>query len=204
MEPGDLPSEPARWPSVLGWFSISLGGLGILKNGCGAVSNLLMGGKGMSWMFGGGNSAQADAVEKAMAGLGPLKMGLGVLSLISIGVSVLLLIAGIQLIKRQKSAVPMHVAWSWIRIFVGILEVIASLMLNRAMTTAILESMPKGPNGPPPAMMSSIMLVSGVCGGIFGLVVVLAYPIVVLAVLSRPWAKAEIARWGGASPGTFA
>lgn len=201
IDAGELPHEPAKWPVVLGWFSIVLGGLGILKNACSAASNLVWGGAGMKMFMGGGNNPQAEAMEKAMTGMGPLIITMGVMSVVALGVSVLLLVAGIQLVKRQRSSVKLHVAWAWVRILVVLAEVGAGLVMNRAMTTAMLESMPKGPNAPPPGMMSTIMLMSGVCSAVFMLVLFLAYPITVLIVLSKPWAKAEIARWGTTADG---
>ncbi len=190
--------EPAKWPTVLGWFSIVLGGLGILKNGCGAFSNLVTGGAGMTSLFsGGGKSPQAAQIEQAMAGLGPWIMLIGGLNVISMFISVLLLVAGIQLVSRKRSSVGLHKAWSWVRIAMVVLETGAGLVVQSAMVSAVMSSLPQGSGGPPPAAVSTMIMVFTVAGTCFGVLLALAYPVVVLVVLSKRWAKEEVARWEG-------
>lgn len=186
---------PARWPSVLGWFSVVLGVLGIMKNACGAVANLGFGGN----LPIGQRAEQKQAIEDALSGMGVIVGSLGVLAIVSTGVSVLLLVAGLQLLKRRPGAVKLHRGWALIRLFVGLIELGLAYVQQAAVMKATIESMPTGQGGPPPAQMATCMNVMFSCGMGFGLLVLLAYPITVLVVLSRPWAKAEIAKWSGAA-----
>ncbi|MDP1663422.1 MAG: hypothetical protein Q8L55_16040 [Phycisphaerales bacterium] len=186
---------PARWPRVLGWFSVVIGVLGIIKNACGAVVNLGFGGN----MPIGQRAEQKQAIEDALSGMGVIVGSLGVLAIVSTGVSVLLLVAGVQLLKRRPGAVRLHRGWALVRLFVGLIEMGLAYVQQSAVMKATIESMPTGQGAPPPAQMATCMNVMLGCGMTIGLLLVLAYPVTVLAVLSRPWAKAEVAKWQGAA-----
>lgn len=200
--PGELGGlgERAKWPTVLGWFSIVLGALGILKNGCGAASNLVMGGAGMTAFMGGGSgpqAAQAEQMKQAMGGLSGWIMLTGALSLVSLFVSVLLLVAGISMLNRKVSSVGMHKAWAWVRIGMLIAETGVGLVLQTAMVNAMMTSMPQGGGGtPPPAGFSQMIMAFTVIGVCFSVLLGLAYPVTVLIVLGKRWAKEEVSRWG--------
>ncbi|MFT3687152.1 MAG: hypothetical protein QM783_19885 [Phycisphaerales bacterium] len=194
-----LPEEPARWPSVLGWFSISLGVLGILKNLCGAISNLAFGGKMFTGF--GQSPEQAAAVEKVMAGMGTTVMAMGALAVVSLFVSALLLIAGIQLLQRKPASAGMHMIWVAIRLVIGLAECAVLFVYQSAIMKAAIESMPQRPGGPPPSSMMGCMNVMTGCGVVVGVLWVIAYPVTVAIVLTRPWAKAEVARWRSAAAG---
>jgi hypothetical protein len=189
--------EPARWPSVLGWFSVVLGALGILKNGFSAVSNLAFGGKGMTGF--GQRPEVKEALEKTMAGMSGFIIATGLLAVIALLVSVWLLVAGVKLIKRRPEAAGLHKGWAAVRILIVILEGAAVWVYSTTTTRAVLETMPKGPNAPPPELMAKIMAFSTGCGMCFHFLIFLAYPVTVLIVLSRPWAKSEAERWRSGS-----
>lgn len=198
----DWDQTPAAWPRVLGTFSIVLGALGMVKNGLSCYSNIVMGGKGMP-MFG-TTPEQAEAVERSIAGMGGLVTVMGVVALLSFAVSAWLFAAGVLMTSRRVASVNQHKGWAMTRMLFVLVEGGLGFVFSRAMATAMLSSMPKGNGGPSPQFMETCMTVGMALGVLMNLAIGLAYPIVVLSVLGRPWAKEEIARWGRSGGSDFA
>ncbi|MDP1663423.1 MAG: hypothetical protein Q8L55_16045 [Phycisphaerales bacterium] len=186
---GPLGVQRAAWPTVVGVISVVLGSLGILKNACGGVSSFAQG-------FGGMNLG-----PPALGGQYSLWMVItGVLSLVSLAVSGWLLWAGVQLLKRRKKSVALHRGWAWTRIGVALLEAAAGAAAQSAVMSGAMAAgggAGGAGGGGAPAGMDAMLIAVAIVTIALPLIIALTYPVVVLALLSRPWAKLEVERWSG-------
>lgn len=167
-----------------------LGSLGVCKNACSGIAGLAQG------IAGAGGMSSPLGFGYAGGGFWPLAAA--VLSLVSLGVSVWLLVAGIKLLKRKNDGVRLHRGWAWARIAVALLEAGVAMVIQAVTVSSMMRSIAAGggAGGPPPGMGSFVMGF-GFLWLFVALAFALTYPIVVLRVLSRPWAKQEIGRWSG-------
>lgn len=184
--PGALGSSAAAWPTVLGVISIVLGSLGALKNACGVVAGLAQG------------IALMGYSSRVYPSGGGWTFVTAVLNLVSLGVSVWLLVAGIRLLKRKVVSVRLHKGWAWTRIAVALVEAAVGGIVQAITVSSMMQSMgASGGAGAPPPGMAPAVMGFGFLILIVTLLFSLTYPIVVLGVLSRPWAQQEIGRWSG-------
>jgi hypothetical protein len=103
-------AAPKAWPKVIGIFSIVLGSLGLICNGCGIAGNAInmaMGGAtGMSQMPGpdGKPMPMPDVLKP-----GPIDLAGGVVAFL---LGILLLVAGIMLVTRKPVARVLHIGYA--------------------------------------------------------------------------------------------
>lgn len=185
---GALGVERAAWPTVVGVISVVLGSLGILKNACGGMGNLAQ------WFGGGGTGPLAGFGQ-----LGGWMVLAGVLSLVSLAVSGWLLWAGVQLLKRRKKSVALHKGWAWTRIGLALLEAVSSAAVQSVWSSTAMGGGAAGGGGAggAPAGTDAMMIAIVIISVALPLTFALTYPVVVLALFSRPWAKLEVERWSG-------
>lgn len=116
----DDSEEMPSWPKVVGIISICWGALGLLCNGCGVASPVLM----------------TMIPENPQAGPMPdiMKPGMGQLVLSGIGLAfaVLLIIAGIATLQRQYAGRMLHLVWGAISILLTFVGVFVALSLIAA------------------------------------------------------------------------
>ncbi len=194
---GPLGVHRATWPTVVGVLSVVLGSLGILKNACGSVSGITQGVAG-----GGGLSPMGLGQYGAWAFVG------AAVSVLSLAVSAWLLWAGVLLLKRRRGSVAAHKGWAWARIGVALVEVLVSGVMQSVVFQGAWGSGGVGTGGTAGAGGAGGAATSGgtdtamligmlAVMAAFSLTLALAYPVVVLVVFSRPWAKDEVKRWSG-------
>ncbi|HYD01435.1 MAG TPA: hypothetical protein VEB22_09435 [Phycisphaerales bacterium] len=183
---------PAKWPGVIGTTSVVLGSLGILCNTCFASFGLLFQGMLETWMRslptqpGAPANRSPAAAADAMAVTRPWMMAQGLIALLSVALAAWLLVAGISMLKRKPASAGMHRAWAWSRLAVaavGLCVGLAQTFLTSERVASITAS------------TAQAEIAKGLAMTAVGTVIVAAYPVIVLAVLSRPWAKDEVARW---------
>ncbi|MEE2906292.1 MAG: hypothetical protein VX527_00520 [Planctomycetota bacterium] len=120
-------------------------------------------------------------------------------NVVSLGMSIWLLCAGVGLIRRKAWSVPSLVAWSWIRILVAIgwfIVVWLSLdgALNAMVTQMQAQSMKEGQEIPlSMEMMRTIVVITIVAMGL----ILIAWPVFLLFFLGRQHIRDEAAAWGG-------
>ncbi|HYD01439.1 MAG TPA: hypothetical protein VEB22_09455 [Phycisphaerales bacterium] len=196
--PAQLPvSEPA-WPKVLGIVSIVLGSLGAAYNACSAVGGLL-GGSMMSWLADMANSGARNAqsarqsaeMKQMLDAMQPWMIAAGVVAVVSLAVSVWLLVAGITLVKRRAAGFGMHKGWAWTRIAMGLVTAGVTVGMQKAQFGA-MNSLQAAGGGPPSAAIT-LMLVGQ---GLFAIALASAYPVVVLAMMTRRRVSLVLDRWG--------
>lgn len=109
--------EPAKWPTVVGVVSIVWGGLGLLCGVCGGVMMLMP-----SMMIGMVPEEQRAEVERQMAANAawPIEY---ILLAFSVLLTVLLLVAGIMLVKRNPGARPMFLAYGAAGVLLSLCQV---------------------------------------------------------------------------------
>jgi hypothetical protein len=194
---GELPALEPAWPKVFGVISVVLGGLGMATNGCGALSGLI-GGTLMTtfmknFMPKGTAPGAADAAQfdQLMDSLRPWMVVSGVVSLVNLGVSVWLLVAGIGLLKRRASAIRQHIGWSWVRIAM-VLVTAGIAVASQFASSAAMAKLQTGQGGAAMAGVTELMAVfQAVITVAFGV----AYPIVVLVYMSKQKVKDQVAGW---------
>lgn len=195
----DLLGPPAAaWPKTLGIFSIVLGSLGVLANGCGSCFMLA----GPSFLVSMMQNMPKDrpappgqnpqAAIDTMTLMQPWMLAQGVVILVTLGTSVWLLIAGIQMVMRKPVSVPSHKAWAWVRM--GLAAVMLVLGVVSTLLTAARQAEISQTYGGSDTAQG--VMIKGLAFGFIGFVLIMIYPVVVLVVLSKPWAKSEVARWG--------
>lgn len=114
----DLPEERPSWPKVVGIVSILWGALGLVCNGCGVASPLLVGMIPENPQMG----PMPDVLKPGLAQL--------VLAGIGLGMSVVLIIAGVATLQRQKAGRTLHLVWSGVNLVL--------LVVGIAMTFSVM------------------------------------------------------------------
>jgi hypothetical protein len=122
----NMPTEPPAWPKVIGIISIVLGSLGTICGVCGAVMNLSMGAF-MEWAA----KMQAQGPQGGGAKLPttplPAELTPHALSIVSaigwpIG-TIVLIVAGITLLRRAASGRTLHLVYAVISILFTLMGV---------------------------------------------------------------------------------
>jgi hypothetical protein len=177
-----LPSH-ASWPTVLGIIMIIFGAFGTIGSLFGVFA-----GKFMALLLTQTGNASAEALQSPLIQkwmqLTSLFSGLGV------AVAILLLVAGIGLIKRRTWALKASTVWAGTKITLGV----ANLLVNYVMQQKIAEAVSAGAIDADAAKLFARGGASLVAM-LPGLLWVLALPVFVLIWLSLPNSKEETARW---------
>ena len=168
-----------RWATVFGIISIVLASLGLLGGLCSVIMIPF--------------AASMSAAAAQQGGQNPFAVGgpiawQVVSQLIGFGLSVLLLVAGIQLVKRKAGGVALHKLWAMVAIpIVVIMSGINAFFMVQQSSAAM-----SGQGSPAAAGMSGVVVVGSV---LIGLVLSLAYPIIVLWWMNRAQVREESAGW---------
>jgi hypothetical protein len=192
------------WSKVIGIISIVLGALGVVAQGCGIAGVVAMPlmaepmreAAKQAAAQGGGNAAGAAEMEQqaamfdAMAQYAPLVIGSGVLNMIC---AVLLIVAGIQLLKRRVSGRTLHLAYAGLRT-VGVLF---SLVPGWLMHVAQMEAMQASGVAMPPGLGAGFMTGMGVAGLVLGAVWGLVYPVFIVVWFMRGKIREQVSAWEG-------
>lgn len=200
LDAGDLGGfvEEAKWPKVIGVLSIVQGSLGVLANGCCGLFYVAGPAFLVPMMEKAPRPANPPPGQDPRAGietmtlLAPWMAAQGVLMLVTLLTSVLLLVAGIQMVMRRPAAVGLHKLWAGARLLLGVLGATLAVVTTFATAAGQAEIAQKygGFANTPTKVILTGALPAVVITGL-----ILAYPIVVLVVLRKPWAKSEVAKW---------
>ncbi len=188
VEPGEIPHRPSAWPMVIGVIAIIFGSLAILQGCFGAVSSLFM-----SSLSGLMPTEQATMLD-AMEGLKPW-MIIGAVLTLALGI--LLLVAGIGLVRRRAWSPTACMVWAGIKMVFVVGNTILADMAQQAQFEVMQEMMQQDPNMPAamPAMMGSFMQVFGVFTIVLGILWGWALPVFLLSWFSRSKVNSEVAGW---------
>ncbi len=186
---GDLsmPERQSAWPTVLGVIMVILGSLGAL-GGCFGLFSPLIGEAVMSVVP--ENDPGRASIEASFGHPG-LMVGL---SAVTMAVAILLLVAGIGLMRRKAWSRPASLTWAVVKM----VTVLASAAIQypmqqeamKAQTEAIAAS-----GGTAPAGLTTFMEGAVIFGLAFGVLWGWALPIFLLIWFNLKRKKAEIATW---------
>jgi len=176
-----LPQRPSAWPKVIGIIAIVFGAGGSLGGIWGAVSPLFTDAF-MSMVPG----EQAAGMKEMMQQYKPYTI---IGSLLSLGVAVLLLAAGIGLVQRRGWAPKISMLWSIVKIVFVIVNSIFGYMMAQASAAAMAQdpAMAQMPAGFM-SVASGVGVALGACWG-------WALPVFMLVWFTRGKIKAEVAEW---------
>ncbi|MDX2017389.1 MAG: hypothetical protein SFY95_07080 [Planctomycetota bacterium] len=194
--PTILPERPS-WAGAIGWISVVLGGLGILGNTCGVAGTLLAKPfQGfMRSLAANAPQAQLDVMDVQMAAQARFMPAMAVISALSLVVSILLLVAGVKLLKQQADTVKLHRIWAIARLALGMAGMVVGFLMQNATTEAMKAQNLGGAAGAGAAFGE----IAGMIGIIVGAMWAAAWPLFVLIWFSRAKVLDEVRTWQGAS-----
>lgn len=195
--PGAVPLPLSRWPAVLGVISIVLGGFGVLRNSCGVFGAFSTGLITTFFSSQPGASGPEMQQQVALMQAGMPSPMLSVLeACLALLTSVLLLIAGIQCVRRESMARVLHLVWAGARVLVAVLTCVVGYltMQSQAKVMQGMGGAGGGAAGMPPGF-AGYMSIMGMVGIVLTFAWGVAYPVVVVVWFSKPKVKAEVAGW---------
>lgn len=174
-------TKPPGWPSVLGVIAIVLGALGALGGVWGAAAPTVL--RAVSRDIPEMESAALDAAEALGAWTIPLAMLTG-------GLAVLLLVAGIGLVRRRRWSRNAFRAWAVLKIaLVATSAVLASFVQQQTFETM------QGTDPTAPGMPAAAITVMTVSTVVFTLLWGWALPIFALVWFARRKIGEHVATW---------
>jgi hypothetical protein len=180
-----IQAEPqTKWPTVIGIIAIVFGVIGALFGFCGIFGALMPG------------AFQAFQPQEAMEVTQKWAIWSGVNSLVSAAVAVLLLIAGIRLMKRHPGAPGLCRTWAVIKMVVALAVITIGWFVQQDMMASMSQA--RNIAQPMPDEMMRVMMFVGL---VFSLLWAWALPVFMLIWFSRPKIKSEVTTWG--SPRAF-
>lgn len=136
---GDLGGEPNTWPKVIGIISIVWASLGMICNGCGAVSPLFQ-----SFAMNMVPPEQQAQMQQQAAAQNPAFTV--AMSLIGICLSLLLLFAGIQTLRYRWKGRMLHLVWGGVSLLAAIVGAIFGFGQMKTQLAAQIQQMQSDPN----------------------------------------------------------
>ncbi len=190
MPPPSDPAEvpPSTWPTVIGVIAIVLGGLGALFGCLGAFSPLFMG------MM---QSVVPEGQVTGLEGMMDWAVWLVAVSIVSMLIAVLLLVAGIGITKRRAWGPKVALVWAGLKMIFVIVHSVASYLIQIAQFEAMQEAMANDQNMPAGmgALMGSLMQAFGIFGLLIGVLWGWALPVFLFIWFARKKIRTETAGW---------
>ncbi len=167
-----MPDDPPAWPKVIGILSIVFSSIGLVCGGCGlAVTPFL--GQFILGQFMSGVAQSHDLPPPYQPNLGTMAYGgLGVLN------ALLLLIAGVMVLKRKPIGRPLHLVCATISIPLTIIGLYLQWRLQQENVAWAQQADPANPFAK--QFQSPGASIGNTIGLIFGGVIGLSYPLFLL------------------------
>ncbi len=164
-EPAPLLDEPRTWPKVVGIISIVWAALNLLCGVCGMFSPQIT----MAFLP---PEFQQDPLPPTM------KPGLLMYTALGIGflVALLLLVAGISLVSRKRSARGLHLAWAALACVMGAIGLYLQWSANAQMQE-FMQQHPDSPWTKQQKMAGGAGQMGMIVGIVFGVVLGYAWPV---------------------------
>lgn len=191
-EPGALPPAGPAWPKVVGIFSIVIGSLGIAAHACGVIGTVF-GRMAMSMIPDSSKvPPEQQASLSAISQHAPIMIAGSTLSMIA---AIMLLVAGIQCVRRRPATRSMHLVWIAVRVVAAIVATIATHLQFSTQMEAMRSMGATMPTG-----IAGLMMTFGIGMLIIGFLWAMAYPIFIAIWFLRAPVVAEINRWRNEGP----
>ena len=183
-DPAEVPPSPSTWPTAIGVIAIVLGGVGALGGCVGAFSPLFMG------------MMQSIVPEGQVTGLESMMdwaVWLVAVSIVSMLIAVLLLVAGIGVIKRRAWGPKVALVWAGLKMIFVIVHSVAGYLIQIAQFEAMAndQNMPAGMG----AFVGSLMQAFGIFGLLIGVLWGWALPVFLFIWFARKKIRTETAGW---------
>lgn len=175
------PEKVSSWPTVIGIIAITLGGLGTLSGLWGALSPIYM--RAMSAAMPTSQRAAFDLMQN-------WQTWTVVASLLGTVLAVVLLVAGIGLLKRAAWARPTCQIWAVLKMLLAVATAVVGSLIQRDMLSAMSRMDPNMP-----ALPAGFAEGAASVGLVFALAWGWALPVFLLVWFARGKIKAEIAEW---------
>ncbi len=184
-EPSVMPPPPehSSWPGVLGIIAIVFGGLGILGALWGLVGQQFIQNTGLAGVPG------REAISQVME---DWKSWLLVQSGLSGLIAMLLLFAGIGLVRQKPSGVSQAKVWAVAKLVFAFIVVYVQMKSQPHAMRAVFESTA----GPGPQVSDAMLQLLVVAGAAITIIWLAALPVFVLIWFARGKIKREVAGWG--------
>jgi hypothetical protein len=135
----DFGAEPPAWPKVVGIISIVWASLGLICNGCTAVSALVQ-----PMLISMVPPEQQQQMQQQMAGQNvAFNIVIGILGFL---LSALLLYAGIQTMRYQWKGRTLHLVWAALAILIGLIGSFIGFGAMKQQVAAQMQQMQSDPN----------------------------------------------------------
>lgn len=194
QHPGELPAQQSAWPSVIGIIMIVLGSLGVAMYACGGVFTVLM----PALMGAAASSgAQSDPILAAQTDVTQRYLVWNLVnSIVLLALGIMLLTAGIGLLRRRAWSVGLGRGWAIGRIA---WTIPATYMGYRVAieTFAAMEKASQESGQPMPPFFGVMMQGGSIVGSAVGAIFVCALPVFVLIWFARGRVRSEVATWAG-------
>ncbi len=187
-DPAEVPPSPSTWPTAIGVIAIVLGGLGALGGCVGAFSPLFMG------MI---QSIVPEGQVTGLEGMLDWAVWLVAVSIVSMLIAVLLLVAGIGITKRRAWGPKVALVWAGLKMIFVIVHSVAGYLIQIAQFEAMQEAMANDQNMPAGmgAFMGSLMQAFGIFGLLIGVLWGWALPVFLFIWFARKKIRTETATW---------
>lgn len=126
---------PESWPTVIGVISIIFGSLGVLSGACGGAL-LLLSGPLVSMI----PKEQAAEMEVQLSSGLPYPVLQGGVMLLELVISVMMLVGGIVLLRRKRSARGLLVGTAWLDLLANTVGAVVGFMVMQAQMKAMQEN----------------------------------------------------------------
>ncbi len=206
-EPAALatPAVQSTWPIVIGIIAIVFASLAIFQNGICAPIGLLMTGVFSSMMEDMSGPTQG-AMEAQVAQMDAIKAYVPhslAVSLAMTAAGIVLLVGGVQLVKRRYRSRTTITAWAVLKMVLALPAAYVSYLSSQAQFAAMAKAAADDPGGvgqAPPGFFS-LLEGLGVVGAVITLLWYWALPVFMLIWFARRPIQDEVRTWGAAATG---
>jgi hypothetical protein len=176
-----------RWPGVVGYIAVIFGIAGVLQSGCGMAASIF---SRQMYELGARIAPQSVAQFEIQQAVNDSHQWMNAaLSLLSMLVAVMLLVGGVQLLRRCSSCATLLRAWAGAKLILALLLAGAGWIQFASSLEAMQAAQSQGL--PSPAVMRGF--------GLIGMAITLlwhwALPIFMLIWFSRGSIRASVERW---------
>lgn len=179
---------PSRWPKPIGVINIIFGSLGLLGGAVGLAQMLLM-----PWFMSLAAQGQPEMAAQAQDIDWSIVMGPQAIVLGTVGViwSIVLLSAGIMLLRRSRNARFANMLWATVRMFLMVAGIYLTLT-TMPQWIEHLESLASQGNELAKSMLGRAHIATAI---VTAIVLGLPYPLFIFIWFMRPKIEAECAEW---------
>ena len=178
----ETPPAPAVWPKVIGIIAIVFGSAGVLMNIVTAFFPL------MQRMLPPEAQAAQGITPEFIERWGTYQI---VSPIVMAAIALILLVGGIQLLRRRRKSRSIIYAWSVVKLIAGAV----GAWIGAKMQADIFANLREVTDGPEAEIVNSMTSSVGSIALVIGIIWIALLPVFMLIWFSLPATKREVARW---------